>query len=151
MENITPGRPDNINYTDYRRFRDKFYVDNDTGCWLWTAYIGDDGYGQFWLNGYRPRAHIVSYRWWVGSIPDGLQLDHLCRVRHCINPNHLEAVTPRENLLRGDTKTARNAKRIHCPSGHLLIGSNVYIRANGGRECRACRKEAKVRWRENNA
>lgn len=105
------------------------------GCWLWLGYVGiRNGYGSF---GAGKLAHRVAYEAFVGAIPPGLQIDHLCKVRRCVNPDHLEAVTQRENLLRGDTVTARNAARTECPRGHPYTPENTY-RSNGKRRCRIC-------------
>lgn len=108
-------------------------------CWLWTGYIADTGYGQF-ASGHTRLAHRISYQLVVGPIPEGLQIDHLCRVRHCVNPLHLEPVTQRENLLRGETITARNAAKTHCPRGHAYTAENTYVRPRGSRECRTCNR-----------
>jgi hypothetical protein len=114
-----------------------------SGCWLWTASRKPCGYGQINLNG-RPRpAHRVVYELLVGPIPAGLQLDHLCRVRSCVNPEHLEPVTSRENTRRGRAVEALRelaAQMTHCKSGHPLSGPNMYVDAKGHRLCRACRR-----------
>ncbi len=86
-------------------------------------------------------AHRFSYRHHVGEIPEGLELDHLCRIRHCVNPLHLEPVTGKVNLMRGDTHAAINASKTHCPYGHQYSGDNLRIAYNGQRFCRACRKK----------
>jgi len=127
----------------------KYVVNGETGCWLWTGRIGDDGYGTIAagadVDEARPRralrAHRVMYELLVGPIPEGLVIDHLCRVRGCVNPEHLEPVTERINLLRGDTVTARNASVTHCPQGHPYDEANTFRRKNNGRECRECGRE----------
>ncbi len=127
----TPLKPD--------RFWSK--VNKTESCWLWTASINPEGYGKFWVAGKgRLRAHRVAYELVVGPIPEGLQIDHLCRVRHCVNPSHLEPVTHRENLLRGIGIPAVNAKKTHCLRGHPFSGDNLYIEPKGGRRCRECRR-----------
>lgn len=112
------------------------------GCWLWTGRPNQrSGYAEFSAGGDRlhVKAHRWAYEYFVGPIPDGLQLDHLCRVRHCVNPDHLEAVTQRENIMRGESFAARNAQKTRCYRGHPLDGENLYIQpSNGGRFCRAC-------------
>lgn len=124
------------------RIASKIQIDAN-GCWLWTACIKPEGYGQIWWNGSTRNAHRVVYRLFVGEIPAGLQLDHLCRVRHCVNPAHLEPVTNRENVLRGDTIPAKCAARTHCPEGHPLAGDNLLPSKLklGWRVCLTCHRE----------
>lgn len=122
--------------------RDRFarYVQRGDECWEWTGARNAYGYGVFKLDGRVVMAHRFSYEAEVGLIPDGLQLDHLCRVRHCVNPAHLEPVTSRENLLRGSTITAANAAKTHCKRGHEFTPENTYVDKKGRRDCRACRR-----------
>ena len=121
------------------RFWDKIRVNCDTGCWEWRAQISRHGYGVSSQEG-RPRpAHRVAYESLVGVVPKDMQLDHLCRVRFCVNPSHLEAVTCRENLLRGDTLAAQNAAKTQCPEGHSYSGDNVRVK-RGSRVCRECER-----------
>lgn len=118
-------------------------IDLSGDCWLWRASLDRDGYGRFALaHSTIVRAHRYAYELLVGPIPEGLTIDHLCRVRHCVNPAHLEPVTGRENTLRGDTTAALNAAKETCPQGHPFDAANTYLPARGGRECRACRREA---------
>lgn len=93
------------------------------------------------------QAHRVAYELFVAEIPEGFDLDHLCRNRGCVNPDHLEPVTRRENLLRGETIPARNARITHCPQGHPYDAENTRIRPCGRRRCAACNREAARRWR----
>lgn len=104
-----------------------------SGCWEFTGYINPAGYGQISDGDRQMRlAHRVAYRELVGPIPDGLTLDHLCRVRHCVNPEHLEPVTQKVNSLRANTP------KTHCVNGHEFTTDNVYRKANGKRYCRTC-------------
>jgi hypothetical protein len=127
------------------RFLAKVAVRDGDACWEWLAYRDRHGYGQFKLDGVMQRAHRVSYRLLVGPLPTGLTLDHLCRNRGCVNPDHLDPVTNRENLLRGETVTARNAGATHCPAGHEYSGGNLRVTLHGGRKCRACHRDRERR------
>lgn len=103
-------------------------------CWLWTGRL-HEGYGI--RSG--KRAHVIAYQLLVGPVPEDQVLDHLCRVRHCVNPGHLEPVTRRENALRGTGISAINARKTHCLRGHPLSGDNLYVNPKKGtRSCRIC-------------
>ena len=116
------------------------------GCWEWTASLRR-GYGRFSI-GYRTfPAHRVAYEMLVGPIPDGLTLDHLCRNKACVNPDHLEPVTGVENTQRGPSGEFNLAK-THCPQGHPYDAENTYYQPNGGRRCRVCKTVNLRRWRE---
>ena len=132
------------------RFDAKHHVTAE-GCWRWTAAHTPPGYGCFYWNGSQGYAHRFSYETFVGPIPDGLVIDHLCRNRWCVNPWHLEAVTQRENLLRGDTLTAKRLAQTHCTNGHEFTEANTYVYANGNRSCRACGAERARQIRERRA
>ena len=116
-------------------------VDRDvTGCWLWTGAKNSRGYGCWGVRGRSHLTHRLAYEALVGPIPTGLTIDHLCRVRACCNPAHLEPVDARENLVRGDTLTAHQVQQTHCLRGHPLSGENLYLRPDRfGRMCRECR------------
>lgn len=118
------------------RFRAKFVLSED-GCWLWTAGKTASGYGMFSFSGSSVRAHRWAYEFFVGPIPEGLELDHLCRNRACVNPAHLEPVSRRENQLRGDTFSARQAAQTHCKRGHEFSEANTRV-YRGRRYCRCC-------------
>lgn len=115
-------------------------------CWLWTASLSHAGYGRFCPlpSGYVP-AHRWAYEQENGPLPEGLECDHLCRTPSCIRPSHIEAVTHRENLLRGQTVAARSAQATHCPQGHPYDEANTYVCPRGKRQCRQCRREANRR------
>lgn len=120
-----------------RRIASKIAIDEATGCWLWTGYVvRRNGYGRVSSGSKPTTVHRLVYRLLVGPIEN--QLDHLCRVRHCCNPAHLEDVTNKENVLRGDGPTAVNARKTHCKRGHELTPENTYLRPNGYRNCRVC-------------
>lgn len=123
-----------------------------TGCWLYTGGIGDHGYGRFYLPREQERqrllwAHAVAYALFIGAIPAGRQLDHLCWVRHCVNPTHLEPVTQRVNLLRGVGFAGINARKQACPYGHPYDDANTTKRLNGSRRCRTCHRLSELRRR----
>lgn len=127
---------------DDRRFTDSIEPEPTSGCWLWAADAFASGYGRFWVSSQRKswRAHRVSYERFVGPIPAGLTLDHLCRVKLCVNPAHLEAVTHRVNCLRGISQPAVNARKTHCKNGHLLSPDNSFPSSSksGTRSCAIC-------------
>lgn len=119
-------------------------VDHHSGCWLWTANRYPGGYGQVKWKGRPRQAHRVAYESLEGSIGRGLCIDHLCRVRECVNPAHVEPVTLGENVLRGNGVSAKNARKTHCKNGHPLTGDNLHVvkcrSGNIGRECKTCRR-----------
>lgn len=119
-----------------------------SGCWLWNAALHTGGYGIITINKKRLFAHRVMYELIVGPIPAGLHIDHLCRVRSCVNPMHLEPVTSAENTKRGQG----NGAKTHCPQGHPYDESNTRTYTNQGgytmRLCRACNLAAQRRLRE---
>lgn len=127
-------------------------VQKTPGCWLWTAAVSREGYGVFGAErvGGRNRfvhSHRYAYELLVGPIPDGLHLDHLCRVPRCVNPAHLEPVTPRENTLRGIGPSAKNAVKTHCKHGHPFTPENTRIdHRTGNRSCWTCRRQISARW-----
>lgn len=121
-------------------------VDRTGACWLWTAATHDEGYGRFWDGARLVPAHRWAYLSLVGPIPEGLHLDHLCRTRACVNPAHLEPVTPRENTLRAPVTRAR-AGQVACVHGHAFTPGNTITKPNGTRKCRECAKARSARLR----
>lgn len=139
-----------------RPARDRFWVKvNRSGpppvgrdelgpCWLWTGYVDTTGYGKFRYDGVTGLAHRYAYELLVGPIAEGLHLDHLCRVKACVNPAHLEPVTPRENVLRGEAPAVALHHKGVCSRGHPATDENVYRRKSTGRivYCRPCRRDS---------
>lgn len=131
------------------RFDARFTVASEVGyggepCWLWRGGLNRGGYAQFQVGGRgspQPLAHRWNYERHVAPIPDGWQVDHLCKVRHCVNPAHLEAVPHAVNNARSDSPSALNARMVLCKRGlHELAGDNLVacFKARGVRRCRAC-------------
>lgn len=118
-------------------FRQRVTVNDATGCFEWTAAKNRKGYGQVRVAGRLWIAHRLAYEWFVGRIPEGMQLDHHCRNHACVNVMHLEPVTHIENQARGVGRHARALREGVCVNGHQLIGENVILR-RGSRECRTC-------------
>jgi hypothetical protein len=122
-----------------------------SGCWVWVAATDSCGYGKFNIDGRIVGAHRVSYEFHKGPIPYGLELDHLCRIPSCVNPIHLEAVTHKENVRRGESRGQYNKTKTHCPQGHEYTKENTYLwekknkkdkgkdnRYGKSRQCKAC-------------
>jgi hypothetical protein len=136
------------------------YVIAPNGCWLWTERVNRAGYGVVRPHGTTLQAHRVMYEAHVGPVPDGQQLDHLCHTldascaggrqcphRRCVNPAHLEPVTPTENVYRSNAPAAINARKTHCNRGHELVGDNLHVDSRGRRRCRECRRmQDNARW-----
>jgi len=107
-------------------------------CWTWEG-ANDEGYGRFKDEGKFLKAYQFSYEFFVGPIQDGLEPDHLCRNPRCVNPAHLEPVTHRVNVLRGNSPSALHAQKTHCQKGHPFQGANLRIE-QGKRICVTCRR-----------
>ena len=121
----------------------------DSGCWLWTASVRPSGYGQIWTRTVEGRRRLLSAHRAVweaarGPVPDGLDLDHLCRVRTCVNPDHLEPVTRKTNILRGLAPAAANARKTVCDKGHQL-----QLLPTGRRGCPKCKRAYLAERRSN--
>lgn len=138
------------------------HIDKTENCWTWTGAKAVKNarhtpvyYGEYAIRFPRIEkyyAHRFSYEFFKGPIPDGFQIDHVCKNTLCVNPDHLEAVTPKTNVLRGNTIAAKNKTKTHCPKGHPYDIKNTYIVRKYGREmreCRICRKISHDRWRAN--
>lgn len=124
------------------RFWEKVNKQAAGGCWEWQASRMPNGYGRFVRDeGGSTLTHRIAYEMLVGPIPAGLQIDHLCRNRGCVNPAHLEPVTARQNVLRSESMAAHHAKKTHCPAGHPYAGDNLHIDRSGSRICRACHRQ----------
>jgi hypothetical protein len=145
-----------MNFGDPRlpdRFWSKCTPEPNTGCWLWFGALNEKGYGKF-LTGSRAdgsrrsvRSHRYAYETLIGGIPSGLECDHVCRVRCCVNPAHIEPVTTQINQLRGSTLAAVNSAKDVCPLGHAYNAVNTRTTKDGKRICRAChaRRESERR------
>ena len=116
------------------------HVQTTEGCWNWMG-TKRSGYGRLSVAGRWIAAHRLSYQLLKGEIPSDKELDHLCHNPSCVNPEHLEAVTHGENLIRGNTINRKNAQKTHCPRGHLLAGKNLLPSKEGWRQCRTCHNE----------
>jgi hypothetical protein len=124
----------------------------ENGCWLWTGTVHKFGYGVARHRGHRVRAHRLAYELFIGPVPDGLTVDHVCHNgsgcdgghaclhRRCVNPAHLEAVTNGVNVLRGESPLARHARKTHCPRDHEYTSENTRV-YRGKRYCRACHRD----------
>lgn len=146
---------------EIERLMSKISINEETDCWNWTACIDAGGYGRVGYRNRQESAHRIFYAWKAGPIPRGKgkdipQLDHLCRNRRCCNPKHLELVSHRENILRGDSPSAHHARKTYCKRGHRLPKEFNYFKPSGQgvRVCRICayehdpeRQEAKRRAR----
>ena len=121
------------------RFAEKVQSEGD--CWCWTAGLVGGGYGQFHHDGKPNYAHRWLYERAIGPVDPKMTLDHLCRTRRCVRPDHLEVVTRGENVLRGVSPAANAARATHCPAGHAYAGPNVSMKKDGSRRCATCHRE----------
>lgn len=112
-------------------------------CWIWNGAVDAHGYGSILEKGKIKKSHRVSYIMFHGEIPKDVVIDHICKIKRCVNPLHLQVVTLGENTLLGDGPTAQNKRKTHCIRGHKLSGDNIYLYERAGhtnRQCRICRK-----------
>ena len=128
------------------RVEEKIDRSSSSTCWEWTAAKDPEGYGYVHFEGRSCKAHRVVYELLREPIPPGLVIDHLCRNPTCVNPAHMEAVTIRENTLRGVGPSAQRAARTECLNGHPFDEANTYINKRGHRECRACQTRRRREW-----
>lgn len=147
-ERDVPAWASDLGESQVKNFWDR--VEKTSTCWLWTGHIHTFGYGTFYISRRfnRQRAHRVSWFIAHGGFVSGLVLDHICRVRHCVNPDHLREVTDRENVLAGVGVSATQARRTHCDKGHQFTPENTYLRKGGARKCMTCAREWDRRRRE---
>ncbi len=118
-------------------------------CWSWNGHLDRQGYGHFGMFGINLRAQRAAFWLFVREPKAGLHIDHVCRNKSCVNPNHLREVPASINTLENsDAITAINAAKTHCQNGHEFVGRNVRIRQNGARVCRICAREYAVIWRK---
>jgi len=121
------------------RFWEKVDASDPDRCWPWTGHLARNGYGRFSVGGKPEEAHRVAYELSIGAIPLGYTIDHLCRVRHCENPKHLQAVTSDENRRRGASNSGvLFVRKTHCKRGHKYNTENAYRLKNGNWSCRLC-------------
>lgn len=156
--NRTCVNPSHLRVTRLHQDEDRFnakYSIQASGCWKWEDALNGAGYGSFSVNCRKELAHRWSYEKFIGPIPEGYVIDHLCRNKWCVNPHHLEPVTYSTNNLRGDPdhkKGAHLREKTHCPQGHPYAGDNVHVNTAGGRVCRTCcRERARTRRATNRA
>ena len=131
LEIVQHQRPDDERFWSF--------VDAEADCWVWTGSRHPTGYGQFAAKGGTKRSHRFAWELLVGEIPHAMTLDHICRNKPCVNPDHMEVVTAQENNLRSGSFSALNARKTHCRHGHEFTPENTYVQYNKGKPGRRCR------------
>ncbi len=153
MTTKATGRPSGFYLRDGPHIP-SYFVDVQ-GCWIWTRFTDRDGYARQGRKGEPCFVHRANYEAFNGTIPAGMTIDHLCRVRSCVNPDHMEAVTHKENVQRGESFSVENASKTRCVHGHSLSGDNLKIETHRGqrrRVCWKCRQEVSRRtWQRTKA
>jgi hypothetical protein len=143
--------PIHLNQAQVVRFWTHVRKDGASGCWVWASYRTRSGYGRFSVGDIDLRAHRVSWILVRGQLNPGDTLDHLCRNRACVNPDHLEVVDHRTNIMRGESPTAINARKTHCPLGHEYTPENTSVIRHRGathRQCRECRRVLRAKMKD---
>jgi len=113
-------------------------IEKTKNCWIWKGTINSQGYGVAWFNGKLHRAHRLIYEWERETIPQGMVADHICRIRNCVNPDHIEIITNGANVLRGVSQSAVNSRKKFCIRGHKFTPENTYSYTRGWRCCKTC-------------
>lgn len=135
--------------TPIERFENLYIPEPNSGCWLWLGCLYKKGYGNFSLNDKNLKAHRAAYLFFIGNIPPDYEIDHLCKMTSCVNPQHLEAVTGEENRARSNYLPNRNKLKTHCEHGHPFSGDNLIV-TNNRRDCLICsRRRARESYYRN--
>jgi len=142
----------NLPASTERRLLEKIEKQKGSDCWFFTGSKLPSGYGILW-NGVRPiGAHRISFQLYRGEITDGMEIDHICNNRSCVNPEHLQLLTHKENMRKSSALMGINARKTHCKRDHELSGDNLHITPRGARQCKECMRmharNAKARKRD---
>jgi hypothetical protein len=139
-------------HVNLERLKSRFlnHVEKSNMCWKWLGFKLKTGYGRFGINGIIYYAHRVSYTIFRNNIPEGLVVDHLCKNTWCVNPEHMEIVRQQENVLRGESQQSKNAKKTHCPQGHIYDTNNTRFDIKNRRSCKICTNIRRDIWYKKN-
>lgn len=121
----------------------------NNNCWMWNGAKDKDGYGTFCYNTKKEKVHRISYKLWMGELDPTLTIDHLCNIRSCCNPTHLQQVTIKRNVLRSNGLTAINKRKTHCIHGHPFSPQNTYLYRGTHRQCKTCQHLIYLKRRNN--